>query len=208
MWRRLVGCLFLLAFTAFLESERLLAQTEIVIETELGPMEAILDDSKAPATVRNFLQYVDQGRYAGGRFHRTVRTNPDNQPLSAVKIDVIQGGVAPEFQGHDFPPIALERSNITALRHTDGSLSMARGAPDSATSDFFICVGDQPELDFGGKRNPDGQGFAVFGLVVSGMDVVRAIHRSPAGPSESEEKVAAGNQRLSPPIRILRIRRK
>lgn len=183
------------------------AEIRIVIETQWGPIEAVLEDQRAPKTVANFLRYVDAGRYQGGQFHRTVRTQPDNQPASAVKIDVVQAGVNPSFAEQDFPAIALERTNVTGLRHLGGTLSMARGAPDSATSGFFICIGDQPSLDFGGTRNPDLQGFAAFGRVTAGMDIVKRIHESPAGPS-SASGVAAGNQRLSPPIRILAIRRR
>lgn len=178
------------------------------METEAGTIEFALDGDRAPATVANFLRYVDAGRYDGGRFHRTVRTAPDNQPQSAVKIDVIQGGVNPAFKEQDHPPVPLERTSSTGLRHMDGTLSMARMEPDSATSDFFVCIGDQPELDFGGKRNLDGQGFAAFGRVTAGMDVVRKIHRSPASASTTTATVAAGNQRLDPAIRILRVRRK
>jgi peptidyl-prolyl cis-trans isomerase A (cyclophilin A) len=178
------------------------------METEAGNIEFALDARRAPATVANFLRYIDAMRYDGGRFHRTVRTSPDNQPQSAVKIDVIQGGVNPEFKEQDYPAVPLERTSTTGLRHQNGTLSMARMEPDSATSDFFVCIGDQPELDFGGKRNPDGQGFAAFGRVTAGMDVVRRIHRSPASASTATASVAAGNQRLDPAIRILRVRRK
>src|SRR5262249_54775092 len=79
-----------------------------------------------------------------------------------------------------FPPIPLETTKATGLRHRDGTVSMARMSPNSATSDFFICIGDQPALDFGGKRNPDGQGFAAFGRVVRGTGVVQKIPESPA----------------------------
>src|SRR5437867_4887633 len=89
----------------------------------------------------------------------------DNQPDSPVKIEVIQAGVSAEHAGGGFPPIPLERTSVTGLRHTDGAISMARGQPDSATSGWFICINDQPSLDFGGARNPDGQGFAAFGRV-------------------------------------------
>ncbi len=164
-------------------------------ETAAGAFVVELDD-RAPATVENFLRYVDGGFYDGGRFHRTVTTQPDNQPDKSVKIDVIQAGADPAREAESFAPIALERTSVTGLRHVDGAMSMARDGPDSATSDFFVCVGDQPALDFGGRRNPDGQGFAVFGRVVEGMDVVRRIHRS-----------AADGQTLSPPIAILRSRR-
>lgn len=175
----------------------LLLAVPIVIETGMGRIEAELDDQRAPATVANFLKYVDSGRYSGGRFHRTVTTKPDNQPQNAVKIDVIQAGVNPAVSSKDFAPIALERRSKTGLKHIDGALSMARSGPDSATSDFFICAGDQPELDFGGKRNPDGQGFAVFGRVTQGMDVVRRIQSAPAN-----------GQSLAPPVEIISIRRK
>ena len=179
-----------------------------MIETQLGVIEVEIDTVRAPVTAANFLRYVDAGHYNGGRFHRTVRTQPDNQPRSKIKIDVIQGGVNPKFQDAGFGPIPLERTSQTGLRHTDGAISMARTAPDSAVSDFFLCLGDQPELDFGGRRNPDGQGFAAFGRVRQGMEVVRRIHQSPAAPSGSTAAVAAGHQRLDPPVEIIRIRRK
>lgn len=176
----------------------LLAQVPIVIETSAGTIEATLDDKRAPLTTANFLRYVDAGRYNGGLFHRTVKTNPDNQPQSAVKIDVIQGGPNPDFKDQStWPAIALERTSVTGLKHLDGTISMARSGPDTATSDFFICIGDQPSLDLGGNRNPDGQGFAVFGKVSKGMDVVKKIQMSPFA-----------EQKLTPPIRILSISRR
>ncbi len=166
----------------------------VVLETSLGPIEIEVDRANAPVTAENFLKYVEAGRYDGGRFHRTVR--PDNQPENRVKIEVIQAGVDPRRQPDDWAPIQIERTRDTGIRHHDGTISMARDGPDSATSDFFICIGDQPELDFGGKRNPDGQGFAAFGRVVRGMDVVRRIQGSPAD-----------HQVLTPPILIRTARR-
>ena len=165
----------------------------VVIQTPLGSMEVEVDTVRAPTTSRNFLRYVDQGSYRGGRFHRTVRS--DNQPENRVRIAVIQGGLD-SLRAKDFPPIRLERTTETGLSHRDGTISMARDGPDTATSDFFICIGDQPELDFGGKRNPDGQGFAAFGKVVRGMDVVRQI-----------QTARAQGQRLTPPIEIVDITR-
>jgi peptidyl-prolyl cis-trans isomerase A (cyclophilin A) len=173
------------------------ADVAITIETEKGTIDAVLYDTKAPVTVANFLRYMDAHRYDGGRFHRTVRTRPDNQPNNTVKIDVIQASAVEAAPGND-QPIPLERTRDTGLSHLDGGLSMARDGPDTATSDFFICIGDQPSLDFAGKRNPDGQGFAIFGRVTGGMDVVHKIHESPTG----------GTQALTPPLRILRIRRR
>jgi peptidyl-prolyl cis-trans isomerase A (cyclophilin A) len=161
----------------------------VTIRTALGDVVVEVDLARAPVSGRNFLRYVDAGRYRGGAFHRTVTTSPDNQRSSRVKIDVVQAGPAP---GADFPPIPLERTRDTGLLHVDGAISMARDGPDTATSDFFVCVGPQPELDHGGRRNPDGQGFAAFGRVVSGMDVVRRIHQAPAK-----------GQTLEPPVAIL-----
>ena len=167
------------------------APVRVVLTTELGDIVLELDAEHAPVSTANFLKYVNGGFYTNGVFHRTVK--PDNQPQNKVKIEVVQAGANPEREKESFPPIALERTNKTGLKHLDGTLSMARDQPDSATSDFFICIGDQPELDFAGKRNPDGQGFAAFGKVVKGMDVVRKIQASPAD-----------GQKLNPPIFILK----
>ncbi len=165
----------------------------VKIETEMGDILVALSGDKAPKTVENFLRYVDEGLYNGGLFHRSVK--PDNQPQSPVKIEVIQGGPNPDKK-QSFPPIALERTKLTGLNHVNGAISMARSGPDTATGDFFFCIGDQPELDFGGKRNPDEQGFASFGLVLKGLDVIRKIQQSP---------VTA--QKLTPPVKIQRISR-
>jgi peptidyl-prolyl cis-trans isomerase A (cyclophilin A) len=148
------------------------------------------------------LKYVDAGHYDGGTFHRTVRL--DNQPESPVKIEVIQAGVAADQAKQGFPAIALERTNVTGILHKDGVVSMARGTPDSATSGWFITINDQPSLDFGGARNPDGQGFAAFGRVVSGMDVVRKIQAAPSSANMSTNVEA---QRLTPPVKILKVSR-
>jgi peptidyl-prolyl cis-trans isomerase A (cyclophilin A) len=162
----------------------------VLLETQLGAITIEVDAARAPVTAANFLRYVDAGFYNGGVFHRTVRLG--NQPNNKVKIEVIQAGSDPALARSGFPPIPLERTNKTGLSHTDGCVSMARDTPDTATSDFFICIGDQPALDFGGARNPDGQGFAAFGRVVKGMDVVRKIQAAPADA-----------QKLTPPIKIL-----
>jgi peptidyl-prolyl cis-trans isomerase A (cyclophilin A) len=167
----------------------------VVIDTELGEIEVRIDGARAPLTAANFLRYVDSGHYDGGQFHRTVTM--DNQPANDVKIEVVQASVSAAKEKEGFGPIPLERTTKTGLSHRDGTFSMARDGPDSATSSFFICIGDQPELDFGGKRYADGQGFAAFGRVVGGMDVVRKIQQS-----KREE------QRLTPPIRIRSVHRR
>ena len=172
------------------------------VQTEMGDIVLEVDPVKAPGTAANFLKYVDAGHYDGGTFHRTVKM--DNQPESPVKIEVIQAGVNPDRAKAGFPAITLERTSVTGILHKDGVVSMARGGPDSATSGWFICINDQPSLDFGGALNPDGQGFAAFGRVVSGMDVVRKIQ---AAPSSSTRTTNAEAQRLTPPIKILRVTR-
>lgn len=185
-----------------LPSRRLLAMTTntnpiVDIKTPLGTISVEIDAEHAPGTAKNFLDYVDQGAYDGSRFYRTV--TPHNQPDDKIRIAVIQGGMASldDYPRRDAPSIALERTTDTGLKHLDGTISMARLTPDSANSEFFICVGDQPDLDFGGMRNPDGQGFAAFGQVVDGMEVVHAINTS-----------AYEGQHLTPPIEIVSIKRR
>ena len=170
------------------------ALPRVIIQTELGDIEVEVDSIRAPVTAANFLQYVDLGFYRFGRFHRTVRA--DNQPGEKVKIAVIQAGLE-RLRVREFPVIPLERTSTTGLSHRNRTISMARDRIDSATSEFFICIGDQPALDFGGKRHPDGQGFAAFGRVVLGMDVVTRIHQG-----------AAEGQDLRPPVNITNIVRK
>jgi peptidyl-prolyl cis-trans isomerase A (cyclophilin A) len=167
-----------------------------MIATSHGDIEVEVYPGKAPITSENFLRYVDDGLYDGTAFFRTVTM--DNQPNSEVKIEVIQGGTLPRDRAYPstYPAIEHETTEETGLSHVDGAISMARMKPGTATSSFFICIGDQPELDYGGNRNPDGQGFAVFGYVTEGMDVVRKIHKEPYE-----------GQRLQPPIEILTVRR-
>lgn len=156
------------------------------IETTEGTISIELYPDKAPITVANFLKYVDAGLYTNGSFFRV--TTPENEAKRAVKIEVIQGGKA---EGKDFDPIEIETTEKTGILHENGTLSMARSEPNSATNNFFICINAQPELDFAGKRNPDGYGFAAFGKVTKGMDIVRKI--------QSRENK---NQRLLEPVTI------
>ncbi len=172
----------------------------VAMETGKGEIVVELYPDKAPVTVANFLKYVDGGHYDGARFYRTTR--PDNDPM----IEVIQGGVWPvheeDFEA-PFPNIAHETTAMTGLSHIDGALSMARNEPGTASSEFFISVGANPELDFGGERNPDGQGFAVFGQVVEGLDVVRAINAAPTDDGEGFE-----GQLLTEPVIITTMSRR
>jgi peptidyl-prolyl cis-trans isomerase A (cyclophilin A) len=171
------------------------ATIPIVIETELGIIEAELDSARAPITVTNILRYIDGNLFADAQFFRAVRM--DNQPTDSVKIEVIQLSVSRENSRNGFPPIPLERTSVTGIRHQDGSISMARSRPDTGTSSFSIVINAQPEMDFGGKRQPDGQGFAAFGRVTRGMDIVRKIQSQPVNA-----------QRLVTPVRIIRIARR
>ena len=147
------------------------------METDQGEIGIEVDTVKAPVTARNFLRLVDEGTYSGGCFYRVVRM--DNQPHSREKIEVVQGGLLADSLVERYPGIPHEPTSVTGIRHTDGVISMARNEPGSASTEFFICIGDQPSLDQGGARNPDGHGFAAFGKVFSGMEVVRAIHLQP-----------------------------
>jgi peptidyl-prolyl cis-trans isomerase A (cyclophilin A) len=163
-----------------------------------------VDVVHAPVTGENFLKYVDGKFYDGGIVNRAVR--PDNTTRHDVEIQVIQFQINPARNREQFPPIPMERTSVTGLKHVNGSLSMARSGPDTARASFSITIGDQPEMDFGGKRNADGQGFAVFGRVVEGMDVVAKIQASPTLPAG--RRGAYGPETLDPPIKILRAYRK
>lgn len=187
----LAGYDFSTAPTFQWRKEELTDKPRVLIQTAIGDIEVELDALKAPQTTKNFVRYVHEGFYSDGVFFRTVRE--DNQPDDPVKINVLQAKANPKWEDKTFAPIQLERTCDTGLRHLDGTISMARTGPNTATHHFFICVGDQPALDFGGKRNSDGQGFAAFGHVVEGMDIVRKIHALPAD-----------KQILTPPVEIQR----
>ena len=174
------------------------AEVLIRIETSFGQIDLAIDTKRAPVTAANFLKYVDAGLYDGGRVHRATR--PDNYtpaPPNRPPMELIQGGINPDRRAEGFPPIPLERTSVTGLKHVVGIVSMARGAEaDTARSDFFILLDEQPSLDFGGKRFDDGQGAAAFGRVVSGLDVVRKIQQQPVQ-----------GQNLTPPVTIQKIAR-
>jgi len=173
------------------------AATIAVFETEKGTIEIELDTQRAPVTAANFLKYLEGGFYNGGTVNRAVRT--DNSVRKDVEIEVIQFQIDSARRRDQFAPIPLERTSVTGLKHVDGTVSMARSGPDTATASFSIVIGDQPEMDYGGKRNPDGQGFAVFGRVIGGKDVVRAIQLSPTGQTGPY-----GTESLDPPVKVLK----
>jgi peptidyl-prolyl cis-trans isomerase A (cyclophilin A) len=150
----------------------------IIFETEMGDITVELYLDKAPITATNFLRYVDGNRLEDATFYRTVRD--DNQEGKRVKIDVIQGGLFEDNHPMILDPIIHENTEYTGIKHLDGVISMARYGPGTATSEFFICVGSQPKLDFAGNRNSDDVGYATFGRVTEGMDVVHKIHQAKA----------------------------
>ena len=151
------------------------ANPTVIITTQLGAITIELFPKQAPVTVANFLRYIDDDLFGDARFYRTVTMN--NQPANDFRIEVIQGGLFTD--DYVLPPIAHETTLVTGLKHLDGTISMARNEPGTASSEIFICIGDQPSLDYGGMRNPDGEGFSAFGRVILGMDVVRAIQALP-----------------------------
>ena len=161
---------FLLFFFHACESGK---NPTIIMETSLGTITAELFPKKAPTTVKNFLSYIEQNRYEGCHFYRVVHSN--NQPENKILIEVIQGGLGIEKHSLELKAIKHENTDQTNILHKNGTISMARLEPGTASSEFFICINDQPELDHGGKRNPDGQGFAAFGQVIKGMEIVKKI---------------------------------
>jgi peptidyl-prolyl cis-trans isomerase A (cyclophilin A) len=198
-----IPLIFLQIFLAFGFGGIVAAQTAatggdvpVRIETALGNIDIIVDTTHAPVTAANFLKYVDAKLYDGGRFHRATR--PDNyvpQLPDRPPFQIVQADINPDRAGERFPAIPLERTTATGLTHKAGTLSMPRGAEaDSARSGFVICLEDTPSLDFGSKRYPDGQGFAAFGRVVNGLDVVRRIQQQPVKA-----------QALDPPVTITRM---
>ena len=165
-----------------------------------GTVELDIFTRQAPLSSAAFLACVDARAYDGGAFTRTVRADNDH---GVVRIDVVQGGTRPGTE--PFPPVLHESTRQTGVRHVDGTISLPRDKVGSATgAEFFICIGDQPALDFGGRRNPDGQGFAAFGRVMSGMEVVRAVWHADARGA-SPDAYTAG-QMLTAPVMILSAR--
>jgi peptidyl-prolyl cis-trans isomerase A (cyclophilin A) len=189
--------LLILAISILLLSCSKNKNPKVIISTQLGDIEAEIYIDKAPVTAGNFLKYVESGKYKDKVcFYRVVRL--DNQPDKKIKIEGIQGGFGQDslIEKYQFPPISHETTKKTGILHKDGVLSMARYDPGTASSEFFICVGDQPALDFSGERNPDKQGFAAFGKVIKGMDVVRKI-----------QLLKDKDQYLENPLKIIEIKR-
>ena len=205
--RKLVYSCFIFVLLTVINAPLFASETTtVVMNTSVGEITIELYPQAAPITVNNFLQYVDGGYYNNSHFYRTVRM--DNQAQNKIKIEVIQGGMGMETNDLPFDPIAHESTKSSGILHLDGVISMGRLDPGTASSEFFICINDQPELDFGGQRNPDRLGFAAFGKVVHGMAVVREIQTRETATPDGEELEYTSGQILKDPVVILTISRK
>lgn len=198
MFKRFISLFFLILIIFALPLNYATAKQVVDINTSLGVISLELYDEKAPITVANFMKYVDGGYYNKmGNFYRVVRSDNDHgTPI----IEVIQGGLSADDMDLPFPTIMHEDTEQTGITHLDGTISMARGPVGTAGDAFFITIGAQPSLDKGGMRNPDGQGFAAFGRVIEGMDVVRAIQSIKEAKKDGDAYVEG--QILTTPIRF------
>lgn len=168
----------------------------IKIETKYGDIEVELYPKQAPKSVTAFLSYIDSGYYKNATFYRVLRD--DEQPTNAPKSELIQGGLwKTNYKlSASLSGIKHETTQQTKILHKDGTISLARLEPGTANTEFFICVGDQPGFDYGGANNADGQGYAAFGKVVKGMNVVRIIYDAPEADGEFEPLIYFRIKRL------------
>lgn len=165
----------------------------VEIQTKFGDIEVELYPEQAPKSVAAFLTYIDKGYYKNCSFYRVLRD--DNQPSDAAKSELVQGGLwANRGKRPGVPGIPHESTQQTHILHKEGVVSLARTTPGTATTEFFICVDDEPGLDYGGENNADKQGYAAFGRVVKGMDIVKEIYSAPEN-----------DQYFDPPISIYKI---
>lgn len=173
----------------------------VAVRTDQGTITLALDTRNAPVTASNFLRYVDQKRFDGTVFYRAMRLDWGTQPNG-----LIQGGTQNDPK-RILPPIAHEPTSQTGILHKPGTISMARHAPGSANGDFSILLSELSGLDANANAaDPDvGAGFAAFGHVVDGMDVVRRIYDSPLSPTAGQGPLKG--QMLEPPVKILTMRR-
>ncbi|MBN9297662.1 MAG: peptidylprolyl isomerase [Filimonas sp.] len=186
--------IIILAFSCKREQSK---YPHVLIQTKLGDIEIELYPDKAPKTVAAFLSYVDSGFYKNTSFYRIL--NLENQPTNAPKSELIQGGMwrTNAKKAASIPGIPHETTQQTHILHTNGTISLARTEPGTAGTEFFICIGDQPGFDYGGVNNADGQGYAAFGRIVRGMNLVRTIYNRPEN-----------DQYFDPPVDIFDIVRK
>ncbi len=174
----------------------------VILETELGAIEIEVYPNVAPLSAADFLYYVDEGLYNGQSFYRSV--TPQNDPRQ-MGMSLIQGGRA------DLLPVTqgIEHETKTGISNVSGTVSIARDAPGTGSAAFFfINIGDNTFLDYGGERNPDGQGYASFGTVVKGMDVVRSIQTQAVGIGDVQNNPVTAGQFLTDPVVITKAYRK
>jgi peptidyl-prolyl cis-trans isomerase A (cyclophilin A) len=179
MSKKNLAILFTVACLIISCTHKTYKEPTVKIETNFGDFIVELYPEKAPKTVTAFLSYVDSGYYKNSSFYRVLKAA--DQPSSSFKSDLIQGGIwetKNKFQ-IKLPGIPHEPTSQTGILHKDGTISLARLAPGTASTEFFIVIGNQPAYDYGGDANSDGQGFAAFGRVIEGMDVVKQIHDQP-----------------------------
>jgi peptidyl-prolyl cis-trans isomerase A (cyclophilin A) len=193
MKRSAIFILYVLLMIIQLSCKTQYKNPHIIIASQYGDIEVELYPDKAPKSVTAFLSYVDAGYYKNSSFYRILST--DNQTMGSNASELIQGGLwASKTRKDSLPGIPHETTKQTGILHENGTISLARQEPGTATTEFFICIGKQPGFDYGGENNPDGQGYAAFGRVVKGMDVVLKIYARP------EE-----DQYFDPPVRITKI---
>ena len=198
----IISCLMIMTFSAYAETQKK-SSIAVVIETTAGNINVDLYADKAPISVASFLEAVDSNHFdRDGAFYRVVTPENDN---GLPVIEVIQGGI--KDYKKSLPLIAHETTEQTGLLHMDGTISLARGNGSTGSgSTFFICIGDQPSLDYGGKRYADGQGFAAFGKVTKGMDIVRRIQKMETQTAAADKTYQ--QQLLVQPIKIIKVYRK
>ena len=170
----------------------------VSLDTSLGAVVIALKARQAPLTTANFLQYVDKKLYDGASFWRSAKSK------SPVDYGLIEGGLQSD-PNKVLPPVAHEPTTQTGLRHVDGTVSLARRAPGTGDSDFFVCVGEAPYLDANPAAEGDNLGFAAFGQVIKGMEVVHKILNLPT-PGKATNPVMEG-QMLDPVVPIVTARR-
>jgi peptidyl-prolyl cis-trans isomerase A (cyclophilin A) len=168
----------------------------VVMHTAQGDIHLAIEKGRAPITAGNFLRYVDQKRFDNITFYRAMKVDEEG------KYGLVQGGLRGDPK-RLYPPIAHEPAATTGLSHVDGAISMAQAKPGTATADFFIIIGDLVSLD--GKNTPEDPGYAVFGRVTDGMDVVKAILALPKSPTAGEGVMKG--QMLSEPLKVITTRR-
>lgn len=189
-------CFLLVASVFLCNCKQEYKNPHVIIYSAYGDIELELYPGKAPKSVGAFLSYVDSGYYKNSSFYRVLSL--DNQPMGTNASELIQGGLwASKTRKDSLPGIPHETTKQTGILHENGTISLARQEPGTATTEFFICIGKQPGFDYGGASNPDGQGYAAFGRVFKGMEVVLKIYNRP------EE-----NQYFNPPVKIWKMERR